>query len=657
MSIKILLARMPKLLNSQGGIDMRINHNIAALNTYRQLTSNNANGSKSIEKLSSGLRINRAGDDAAGLAISEKMRGQIKGLEMASNNAQNGISLIQTAEGALNETHSILQRMRELSVQASNDTQTDSDRAELQKEIEQLTSEIDRISSTTEFNTKKLLNGDLSKATEAKGDILQSAKLSYTELDNTSADGNNVSQQVAIKSGVTIQFSGVSGSGKITLDKGNYTYAQLEAMISGKISGVAALKPDITIDISSSGAISFQSSTVQQKITVTISGTGDSGFLGIGRAGNGVVIGSGSGVTLDAIDTTVEGIGTFISGSNNAFTVAIDGGAATTVTISGGVYSGADLAAKIDAALSGAGISGIDATFASGAVRFTLADSNDSSEYAIASAGSNGFSGIASVTVTGATDAAVTDLKDADGDTLNIVSGNTIKFNGKYNGTALTEITVAVSGGTNVSDLGDAIASGIASQISGLSANEISVSLTSGGKLQIEGKIGEENSIEDFSLSIDDNSKFNNYFANFAETQDAADVTTNDSLVFHIGANENQTVKVDVNEMSSESLNLASVNIGTQQGAENSITVVNNAIEAVSAERAKLGAYQNRLEHTINNLGTSAENLTAAESRIRDVDMAKEMMSFTKNNILTQAAQSMLAQANQQPQGVLQLLR
>ena len=138
---------------------MIINHNIAALNTHRQLGSNNTAASKNLEKLSSGLKINRAGDDAAGLAISEKMRGQIRGLDMAQKNAQDGISLIQTAEGALNETHAILQRMRELAVQASNDTNVESDRGEIQKEINSLTSEINRIANTTEFNTQKLMSG------------------------------------------------------------------------------------------------------------------------------------------------------------------------------------------------------------------------------------------------------------------------------------------------------------------------------------------------------------------------------------------------------------------------------------------------------------------------------------------------------------------
>lgn len=278
---------------------MIINHNMSALNAHRQLGANNGATQKSLEKLSSGLKINRAGDDAAGLAISEKMRGQIKGLEMASKNAQDGISLIQTAEGALNETHAILQRMRELAVQSSNDTNTTGDRKELQKEVNELAKEIKRISTDTEFNTKKLLDGSL------------------------------------------------SGAGK--------------------------------------------------------------------------------------------------------------------------------------------------------------------------------------------------------------------------------------------------------------------------------------------------------------------------GLTFHIGANNNQTISLEISAMSASGLGVSGasggINISGKANAETAITTIQSAIDKVSAERSKLGAYQNRLEHTINNLGTSAENLTAAESRIRDVDMAKEMMSFTKNNILSQAAQAMLAQANQQPQGVLQLLR
>ncbi|MHC8523278.1 flagellin Hag [Rossellomorea sp. H39__3] len=303
---------------------MRINHNIAALNTHRQLNSATNAQSKSMEKLSSGLRINRAGDDAAGLAISEKMRGQIRGLDQASRNAQDGISLIQTAEGALNETHSILQRMRELAVQSSNDTNTDADRGELQKEVNELATEITRISNNTEFNTKKLLTG-----------AADSAK--------------------------------ASGTGSIT-DADSLTFH------IGANAG-----QNITLDINAMDAK-----------TLGVSGSSTSNVAAAGTA----------------LATTVDGI-----------------------------------------------------------------------------------------------------------------------------------------------------------------------------------------------------------------------------------------------------------NISTKADADTAITSINTAIETVSAQRSKLGAYQNRLDHTINNLGTSSENLSAAESRIRDVDMAKEMMEQTKNSILSQAAQAMLAQANQQPQGVLQLLR
>ncbi|MEE1131346.1 MAG: flagellin Hag [Caryophanon sp.] len=303
---------------------MRIQHNISALNTHRNLAFNNTQASKNLEKLSSGYKINRAGDDAAGLAISEKMRGQIRGLDMATKNANDSISLIQTAEGALNETHSILQRMRELAVQSANDTNVTSDREALQLEINSLSQEISRIANDTEFNTQKLLNGS-------------------------------------------------------------------------------------------------------------------------------------------------------------------------------------------------------------------------------------------------------------------------------FKGTTITE---AVTGGN---------------------------ATQSGGK------------------------------------------------VFHVGANSGQAINLSIGTMTATALGVAvgtaddaasgvedfatrKINITTQTAADNSITIIDDALNKVSKTRASLGAVQNRLEHTINNLGATSENLTAAESRIRDTDMAKEMMGFTKNNILMQAAQSMLAQANQQPQGVLQLL-
>ena len=184
---------------------MRINHNITALNAYRQLSVNNIGVNKSLEKLSSGMRINRAGDDAAGLAISEKMRGQIRGLNQAVRNAQDAISMIQTAEGALNEVHSILQRMRELAIQAGNDTNTDSDRAEIQKEINQLTSEINRIANTTEFNTQKLLNATSGTVTGPGSG------------GGGGTDATSFNNEILANTGITLNGSYNSSQGDITL--------------------------------------------------------------------------------------------------------------------------------------------------------------------------------------------------------------------------------------------------------------------------------------------------------------------------------------------------------------------------------------------------------------------------------------------------------
>ena len=368
---------------------MRINHNISALNTYNKMTVNQNAATKNMEKLSSGQRINRAGDDAAGLAISEKMRGQIRGLEQAATNAQDGISLIQTAEGALNETHAILQRMRELSVQSANDTNTAEDRQQLQNEVDQLSNEITRIAKDTTFNNSNLLDGS---------------------FDGKFHIGANAGQDLSVNIG-KMDSASLGATGSVT-------------------------HGELVITNGSGEAIEIK---VEQQ-------TGNS---------------------LDATADIKDGVLTIKLGTNAA-------GAPQT----------------IDAA--------------------TLAEELNE----------------------------IQDLEDMG-----------ISF------------TVAGAGTANVT------------------------------------------------------------------------VTTADLKA------------------------TAGISISSQADASNAITALDAAINSVSAERAKMGAVQNRLEHTINNLSTSAENLTAAESRIRDVDMAKEMMEMTKNNILQQAAQSMLAQANQTPQNVLQLLR
>ncbi|WP_274362515.1 flagellin [Paenibacillus thermotolerans] len=613
---------------------MRINHNIASLNTYRQLTMNNGSSAKNIERLSSGLRINRAGDDAAGLAISEKMRGQIRGLEMATRNAQDGISMIQTAEGALNETHSILQRMRELAVQGSNDTQTDKDRAELQKEISQLKDEIDRISNTTEFNTKKLLNGDLQSAKVAQGDVLQSADVKAAIV--SSMTGNPVEGFAWGGGNIKVTLSG-GATATVNIAAGNYTASGFAAALDSALSGAGT---------SFQGGRVAVTANASGKIIIDTSGVSINSISGLSSVG--IAEGTSGNAGVEISGTTAFGKFTIGSG-NDEFNVTTSNGTVIKLQLTSGQYADeAALVAEINAQLAAhaaSGTAGLTASVSGNNIKFSASGS-----FTISAEGSDktlAKLGVAAGTISDK--AVLANLQDNNGDLLGIKSGDTIKINAKVNGTAVAELTLNVGTATTIEDLTSKIASGL-----GLSGSQVSFV---NGKIQITGKSGEDNDIQDLKLSIAGNDKFNNHFSNFAEIQDAQDAGTNNALSFQIGANQDQTMRVDISEMSVGSLSLSSVDISTEQGAQNSITVINNALEKVSAERAKLGAFQNRLEHTINNLGTSAENLTASESRIRDVDMAKEMMEFTKNNILTQAAQSMLAQANQQPQGVLQLLR
>jgi len=416
---------------------MIINHNMASLNTYRQLSTNNVNSAKSLEKLSSGLRINKAGDDAAGLAISEKMRGQIRGLDQATRNSQDSISMIQTAEGALNETHSILQRMRELAVQGGNDTNTSADRSEIQKEINSLTSEINRIGNTTEFNTQKLLNA--------------------TSGTVTAATTGTAPGQVTV-GGLTFDFSAGDALNGYTIELGTVADGTAE-----------------TASVDTTNKV------------ITLNGDFDNTDTG------------GTYSTNAAVKTAIE---TALTAQGLTQTVTMGGAAVATVT-----------------------------------------------------------------------------------------------------GTA----SAALAGGA-----------------------------------------GPEDAKSSFTMQIGANE-------NQTMTLDFTDMRA--AALGITGTGAGFTTATDVTDGTNNSGTESALDVSTSTNAGNAVTKIQAAIDSVSAERSKLGAYTNRLEHTITNLGTSSENLTAAESRIRDVDMAKEMMNFQKNNILSQAAQAMLAQANQAPQGVLQLLR
>ncbi|MBG9567908.1 flagellin [Brevibacillus agri] len=560
---------------------MRINHNIASLNTYRQLTGNQAATNKNIEKLSSGLRINRAGDDAAGLAISEKMRSQVRGLDMASKNAQDGISLIQTAEGALNETHSILQRMRELATQSANGTNTDADRSALQDEMNQLTSEINRIGNTTEFNTQKLLNGGISSGDGAK--ITQATSATKTLTD-------------AIKTGAAWTFA---AGDKIVVD--NQTFNLKGSDVDGKTFTTAQDAIDALKNITSGGVklsdVADLSDDGTGKLVITSKSKGTSSNVDVVSAANTIATSAMTTAAVKGTPTTVERAGlegtTALSG--DATTIAAN----STFKIQVGTDS--DVEVSLGTTSKSYDTANADSNIANAAMQDLVKDLNAALQKA-------GLDGKVSASV-------------SNGNMVQFISetGKDIKLT-DGTGTPLIALGYAAGDMTTVKNVNQVVGPG--AQGSGFST-----------KFQIGANSGQS-----MSLTVSD------------MRSAALGITGNAGQQ---GFTKTNTVTNGTNDVKAE----AALNISTKEDASNAIKVLDKAINSVSSERAKLGAVQNRLEHTINNLGTASENLTAAESRIRDVDMAKEMMEQTKNNILAQAAQAMLAQSNSQPQGVLQLLR
>ena len=519
---------------------MRINHNISAINTNRLLATNNGSTSKSLEKLSSGLAVNRAGDNAAGLAISEKMRGQIRGLNQASSNANDGISLIQTAEGGLNETHAILQRMRELAVQSANDTNTEADRAEIQKEVDQLTTEITRISTDTEFNTRKLLNGTLAASA------------------SVGAGAANGLSEAKVAAGANLTVSG-----DYTVTVSNYTAGTNHAA-----SGIEA-------SVETQSDLNTFASAAK---TLTFDGTN-------WKDGENTVDIAAKGISVDG--TPNEG---------------------DTLTIT-----------KYTAAVEAVDASDVSAT----------------GETSVTELKSTNWTHNGSKWIKDGSDPAVEKQNsDFTGLTFDGTAKNGTKMSIDAGGKATFVQTEAV-------EAKDAVNATVTAS---------SAAKTDGTETTYDVAITDANGAA-VSTSAFDLSGIN---ANGTAT---VTVNANSALTFHIGANSGQATKLTVQDMSASSLGVDGIDLTTQANADAAIGTIDNAINTVSAQRAALGAMQNRLEHTINNLGTSSENLSAAESQIRDVDMAEEMSEYTKNNILVQAATAMLAQANQQPQNTLSLLQ
>ncbi len=509
---------------------MRINTNISALNAYRQLTANQTAITKNIEKLSSGFRINRAGDDAAGLAISEKMRAQIRGLTQASRNAQDAISLIQTAEGALNETHSILQRMRELAVQSATDTNTDEDRAEIQKEIDQLATEITRISTDTEFNTQKLLNGDYN------GKIFH---IGANQKQNISLTIRNMS---AVELGVGRAAGESEGPGALPAERYSIEGmdGEFELVADTDYRGIA-------------GQTVLVNPLDESVVAVQIDGNWyDAGQVELqGELGELAAVEEA--VPLAEPDEVLVLGGEIVTESEEDFLGVSD----TKV-----LKNGAGVVVAVD----------VDGNWY---------DPNEVEE----------DSGVLKV--------------DLETEALDLQEGLAL------NGEIVTEETEEYEGFADTTVLKNG-----------------------------EGEV--------VGVKIDDT-----WYA----PEDVEILGRDAYLGFVDDAEPLNVSPVELGEEEPPAVSVGKgIDVSTQAAADMAITVIDQAIVDVSAERSMIGALQNRLEHTIANLGTSAENLQAAESRIRDLDMAQEIMAFTKNTILQQAATAMLAQANMAPQSVLQLL-
>ena len=568
---------------------MRIQHNIMAMSAYRNYTNNVSAMKKNLEKLSSGYKINRAGDDAAGLAISEKMRAQITGLETAQKNAKDGISLVQTAEGALTEVHDMLNRMVELATMSANGTyDNETDRFQLQKEMDQLRDEIDRIADSANFNGIKLLNGDMDGAgTEVVNDVTVTAV----------ADGDQ---------------SGAAGAA------GVYSFDVKDFEISGAGTATTA-----TLSINIGGT------TVTATVTLTD--------------------GKASAASVAAAIATAVGGGTPVTIANASYTVSIDG-TKITLTQQKAPTSTNQLMTSAD----------MKVTITSG-----VGNGNNSWDQGLhvdTPAAIEAMNKVAQGKFTLTADMV------KDGNKLTI-GGTEYTFkvgkDGKATGDNVIDLSKYEEGDADLlkkagEELSKLVNSNKSSKFDVTTQGDGVITLTErkgqvdyGTEWDLKGGAG---TAPDGSWNANVKGDAHSGVVTFTSTQ-AGDPTKGLTLQIGDTADNWNKLKVNIQDMHCDSLDIDSISIADQDSAAIAIDKIKAAINTVSDVRGTLGATQNRLDHTINNLSVMTENIQDAESTIRDVDVAEEMMAYTKNNILIQSAQAMLAQANQVPQGVLQLLQ
>ena len=568
-------------------IEMRIQHNIMAMNAYRNYANNTSALSKNLEKLSSGYKINRAGDDAAGLAISEKMRAQITGLDKAQDNAKDGISLVQTAEGALTEVHDMLNRMYELAEQSANGTFEDStDRSQLQKEVKQLKDEINRIADSANFNGIKLLDGSLAGG---------------SQVDNVAMDATTAVKGIY----TTASTADTKALGKLTVgDIGktlDYTVTWKDSSGKEQTTTVSlTYRGDGTGAVAANNTKNYFTDANGNKYYLDASDT--AGKLGASDVKSSILAG------LKADKTFSENFDIAANGNKLQFTSKLEGSAGAQI-VGIGVSETTSLTAGFDAAMAG------DITRTQ--EPYDSMQKFDASKLTVVNGASQGIT----------LEQIKSNIFELDGHKFLVATGLTndqIKALGD-------DVTIISLASANAPDNTDA--KKIAAEISRVT--------------------GMETKVYDTAVT-----KANITTTDIVFTKDKLSLTGN-SLTLQIGdtSDSYNQLTVAIKDCHTAAIGIEDLDIGNQVDANAALNVIKDSINYISDVRGTLGATQNRLDHTINNLSVMQENIQDAESTIRDTDVADEMMAYTKNNILIQSAQAMLAQANQVPQGVLQLLQ
>ena len=568
-------------------IEMRIQHNIMAMNAYRNYANNTSALSKNLEKLSSGYKINRAGDDAAGLAISEKMRAQITGLDKAQDNAKDGISLVQTAEGALTEVHDMLNRMYELAEQSANGTFEDStDRSQLQKEVKQLKDEINRIADSANFNGIKLLDGSLAGG---------------SQVDNVAMDATT-----AVKGIYTTASTADTGAlGKLTVGDIGKT---LDYTVTWKDSSGKEQTTTVSLTYQGDGTGAVAADNKKNYFTDAngnkyyLDASGSAGKLVQTQVQSSILAG------LKADKTFSENFDIAAVGNKLQFTSKLEGSAGAQI-VGIGVSETTSLTAGFAAAMAG-DVSRTQEPYDS-------MQKFDASKLTVANGAAQGIT----------LEQIKSNIFELDGHKFLVATGLT-NDQIKALGDDVTIISLASAGAPDNAD-----AKKIAAEISRVT--------------------GMETKVYDAAVT-----KANIKATDIVFTKDKLSLTGN-SLTLQIGdtSDSYNQLTVAIKDCHTAAIGIEDLDIGNQVDANAALNVIKDSINYISDVRGTLGATQNRLDHTINNLSVMQENIQDAESTIRDTDVADEMMAYTKNNILIQSAQAMLAQANQVPQGVLQLLQ